>query len=527
MDSGSDSGPEIRITDLLDPNAEANEVGPEAVVEAVVEAVGPEANAVGPEANEVGTNEVGTNEVGTNAVGKRPRDENVIEPLQFSMGLRCGDYRKKIRIHGSKGKIKTQAKAKAKAKRKDSSSGSRSSPNSSSRSKPRHQIFNSEDDEPNPVIRESPEARIAFYCRTLQNVNPIVARRRYSQRVHAPPPPIVFGQHAQPQEILFLYPYRNTIVDNEWIAHKYLQYHRGRHIDWCMKFADMQQVRRTAAALPFHFVSDGPSPFIMTNEIVKAAQKLFDMNQRWRWAMKNLLRLWLVRKSLKRSIGHENDIMTMEPIPEAEQCRVVCIQTRSLYVFSGTALLRSMRSNIECQVVAIPDVKSPKNPFTNVRFTFGQLLEIYNQLLGWCSRKHHALPASIALFRETEFRPQLMVKLHHNYLQYRAAIASFMDDDVRGDFFIETLETVIESYSYAMNNYSPTLMSTDRFEIWFEKDRRHYLMRSWRLIVADYWYYEQTGHLAREHWRSEMCIIQDINVLMKASEPHLRQFLPP
>jgi hypothetical protein len=264
----------------------------------------------------------------------------------------------------------------------------------------------------------------------------------------------------------------------------------------------------------------------MTNEIVKAAQKLFDMNQQWRWAMKNLLRLWLVRKSLKRQIGHDSDIMTMEPIPEAEQCRVVCIQTRSLYVFSGTALLKSMRSNIECQVVAIPDVKTPKNPFTNIRFTFGQLLELYNQLLGWCAKKHHALPASIALFRETEFRPHLMVKLHHNYLQYRAAIASFMDDDVRGDFFIETLDTVIESYSYAMSNYSPILMSTDRFEIWFEKDRRHYLMRSWRLIVADYWYYEQTGHLAREHWRSEMCIIQDINVLMKASEPHLRQSLP-
>lgn len=521
MDSSSDSGPEIRITDLLDPvvSTEANA--------ADTNIVGTEANAAN--TNVVDANAANTNVVDTNVVGKRPRDENVVEPLQFSMGLRCGDYRKKSRIQGSKGKIKTQVKARAKVKVKvagTSSSGSSSSGSSRS-SKPRHQIFNPEDDEPNPVIRESPEVRVAFYCRTLQNVNPIVARRRYSQRVHAPPPPIVFGQHASPQEILFLYPYHNTKLTSEWIAHKYLQYHRGRHIDWCMKFADMQQVRRTAAASPFQFVSDGPSPFIMTNEIVKAAQKLFDMNQQWRWAMKNLLRLWLVRKSCKRQIGHDSDIMTMEPIPEAEQCRVVCIQTRSLYVFSGTALLKSMRSNIECQVAAIPDVKTPKNPFTNIRFTFGQLLELYNQLLGWCAKKHHALPASIALFRETEFRPQLMVKLHHNYLQYRAAIASFMDDDVRGDFFIETLETVIDSYSHAMNNYSPVLMSTERFEAWFEKDRCHYLMRSWRLIVADYWYYEQTGHLAREHWRSEMCIMQDINVLMKASEPHLRQSLMP
>jgi len=46
-----------------------------------------------------------------------------------------------------------------------------------------------------------------------------------------------------------------------------------------------------------------------------------------------------------------------------------------------------------------------------------------------------------------------------------------------------------------------------------------------RLIVADYWYYEQTNHLAREHWRTDACIVKDIDILLKASESILQRIL--
>ena len=119
-----------------------------------------------------------------------------------------------------------------------------------------------------------------------------------------------------------------------------------------------------------------------------------------------------------------------------------------------------------------------------------------------------------------------MVKLPHNYLQYKASIVSFIDDDPRGELFLEILETILETYSHAMPNYNDT-MTMRRFGVWFVKEPNSYLMRLWRLIVADYWYYEQTGHLAREHWRSDNCIINDINILLRASDLTLRTILRP
>ena len=380
-----------------------------------------------------------------------------------------------------------------------------------------------------PPTQEELAAKVAYYCRTLQNVNPFVSRRNYVQKVYHPPPKKLFmaAVKTDPHEIRFLYPYRSDQITHEWIAHMHIRYHSGRLPDWHMKFADMMGVKRN----PFppstiKWTPKGPHPFMMSPDTVKAAQHLFEMSQRLRWAMKNLWRIWILRKSLKRTIGEDSDMITMETIPLEEQCRVVCMATRCVYVFSGNTLMKSMKSNIECQVAAIPDVKSPKNPFTNLKFTYGQMLELYHQLMVWCAKKRKAFPTSLSLYRETGFRPHIMVKLHHNYLQYKASIVSFIDDDPRGELFLEILETILETYSHAMPNYNDT-MTMRRFGVWFVKEPNSYLMRLWRLIVADYWYYEQTGHLAREHWRSDNCIINDINILLRASDLTLRTILRP
>ena len=458
MDSGSDTGPEIRVTEVPAPT---------------------------------------TAHAATAATAaKREREENPVEQGRFSIGIYYGSScRKRLRRTIS--------------------------PKSG-----RRRIANRMQQRPQqqPPTTPSPEAqanRLAFYCRTLMNVNPLVARERYIARIYAKPAPFKLIVPTAPLEIRYLYPYRNTVLNNEWVAHMYIQYFRGKHIDWCMKFADLQgsRIRPTST---FEFKPLTPSPFVMTTDIIKATQWLFEQNQVLRWAMKNLLRLWLLRKALRRSIGADTDMITMEAIPPEEQCRVVCMQTRSVYVFSGNTLLKTMKSNIECQVGGIPETKAPKNPFTNLPFTYGQMLELYNQLMAWCAKRCRPFPTSLSLYRETAFRPLLMLKLHHNYLQYRATIASFMDDDPSGASFLENLDTVLESYSYAMPNYDDRIMSTPQFAAWIKRDPNHYLIRAWRLIVADYWYYEQTNHLARSHWLSELSIIRDIDILLKASEIHLR-----
>jgi hypothetical protein len=48
-----------------------------------------------------------------------------------------------------------------------------------------------------------------------------------------------------------------------------------------------------------------------------------------------------------------------------------------------------------------------------------------------------------------------------------------------------------------------------------------FLLRNWKILVCDYWHYKQTEHFIREHWHCEMNVLNDIEILLKASETEL------
>ena len=429
---------------------------------------------------------------------KRARDEevNTIEVGGFTLGVRTGGYTKRAKFTQSK-----RVKPKRRGVRKDRG-GSGGSGDSGI-----HEVAT-----PDPRVLD---AKVQFYCYTLQNVNPLYARTRYVQRVYGKPKVVSFTQGAAPKEIRYVYPHRFTGINDEWIALNQIRYFKGDLIDWCMKIADIQgEIKRNQRHRPVLFR--------MNIGTLKLVRNLIDQNQQWRWAMKNLVRLWIIRKSRRRLIGDDTDMITMEPIPIEEQCSIICMKTRCRYVFSGSMLMKSMKSNLESQTAGIPDVKSPKNPFTNLPYTYGQLLEIYRILLAWCAKRGRVFPSAMSLFRESDFRPARMLKIHHRHLQYKAVLSFFLDDDVRGESFLESLEVVLDAYTYAMASYNSNIMHVDAFQAWFTKDPKNYLVLAWRRIIADYWYFEQTKNYARDHWQSELCIIRDIDHLLKASEPALR-----
>ena len=369
----------------------------------------------------------------------------------------------------------------------------------------------------------------AYYQRVIFNVNPFYSRLRITQKVYAKPTPLQFYFGTKPKEIVCLLKYKlKPVFTNKCIAFMKIQYHRGTIFDWHLKFADLNaEPRSTFKSTNFKFDVPGPSLFCMTANIIKAAQEIFYENQQLRWKFKRLAYRWIAHRSRQRQVGADTDLITMEPIPQDEQLRIVSTETRTEYVFSGANLYKSVKSNIECQVGAIAEVKAPKNPYTNVPFTYGQMLEVYHQLASWCARKRKPIPTTLCLYRDCGFRPHTLVKLHHNFVSYKAALAYFMDDDVRGEYFVENFENLLDTYYRSLKNYNKDLLESHRFLEWFKKDPQHFLLRQWKRIVADYWYYEQTSHLVREHWRSDYSIMQDIDILIKASENILRNIFKP
>jgi hypothetical protein len=309
------------------------------------------------------------------------------------------------------------------------------------------------------------------------------------------------------------------------LAYWNLENVRGDFFDWQIKIKQTVQDKKqpfpastSTLPKPCERQSFGPSKYY-----TYATYNIFEINQQTRWRFKRLVNIWLINKAKRRIIGDDVDLVTLEQIPEKEQIRVLCLTSRSLYVYSGATLIKSFLSNLGAQVASIANIKMPKNPFTNVPFTYGQLLHICVEIGGWCYRNSKSYPPFIALFRESQFKLHVLQNLHSNYIQYKATRTFIMDDDISGEFFFENLEVMFDSYAQYLTPYG-SLIETDIFREWLHAEPGHYMLKNWKQLVCDYWHYKQSDHLIRENWRGEMSILYDIEVLLKASDSNLRHY---
>jgi len=379
---------------------------------------------------------------------------------------------------------------------------------------------------PQPV---DPLVKMAQMNRLVTDMNPFYTHALISRIVFAKPqqPLYDFSGKTKPALIKIIIPAPKNSATFLAVAHMRLNCFTGYLFDWEIRIAELAKERpafeQKNSSLKFKF--DKPTLFSTGSQVVKAARQLLIQNQHVRWRFKWLVGRWIAAKSRKRSIGADRDVNTLEPIPEDEQVKIVCMKTRCEYVFSGSALQKSVRACLEAQNMSIPSVKAPQNPFNNLPFTYGQMLEVYHQLLGWCFKKRKTIPSIIALYRETGFRPGWLQKIHHNFIQYRATHTYMRNDDTTNEFFLDNLENMLETYTQALNEFPPEILTKQRFRFWLSKDPTHYLLKCWRFLVGDFWYYEQTTNLVREHWRSDGSIINDIIVLLKASEYKLSNLL--
>jgi hypothetical protein len=434
-----------------------------------------------------------------------PPESNPISlDAPFSMGQRVGGYIPDRRRHRKKPAAK-KAKKKASPIREPS---------------PRRIL-------PIPLIQpqsqEYIQRRTNILFRNFRNVEPFFLRRALHFYLHKPPPPLDFTGKYRRGHIVILIPNRYKNDPIRTMVHHEMNTYTGMFFDWQCYFIELLLESRKPS--PFkenpHFKIKPVESIFTCKRKHLLADLIFQKNQAFRFQMRRLVNAWLIKRSKRRLIGADADIITQEPIPESEQIRVLCLKTRCEYAFSGNCLLKSIISNLDAQSASIPNAKQPQNPFTNIPFGYGQMLEIYNALLGWCSKHRRRFPSLLTLYYDTHFRNQILIKTHHQYIQYRATRNFIMEEDSRGIFFFENIHILIESFRPSIRLADPSLLSLEHFKIWHKNSPKHHLLVQWRRFVMDYWHYEQTSQLIREHWRSEGSIIYDLDVLVLASEKFL------
>ena len=372
--------------------------------------------------------------------------------------------------------------------------------------------------------RKYTEPRDQRLLTSFVNANPIYAKRKifsYLNRTVTFDP----SNCTKPGQIrVFLHkpPNPHDILS---IATQRLRRFRGTFQEWQIFLKDLQ-LDKDMFKSHFVFKTAKSTPITEFNsQIADAAQHVFYVNQHYRWIFKRAVGRWLRRRASQRVIGEESDIITLDPVKPADRVSVTCLTTRATYVFAAGSLLKCILSNLEIQVEAIPQPRKPVNPYTNLPFTYSQMQDLYFELMKWCAANRKTMPAVLALYKESHFEPDMLSKVHHNYIQYRAGKNYFTREEEDEDFFIENLETLLDAYEPLVRPAERPFVNILKFKCWYKVDQSHYLMKQWKSLVSDYWYYTQTEHFCREYWTSENSIMMDVRTLLMASKNTLETII--
>ncbi len=164
------------------------------------------------------------------------------------------------------------------------------------------------------------------------------------------------------------------------------------------------------------------------------------VEMRLRFWFRALLAAWRYRVYARRNgSAPPMDPVTLEPI--RVPVKMVDYKAKRLFVFEASALNQLVRQALLYQLYTVPDPQFPKNPFTNVRFTYGQLVGLHRALqrCGCLSQEFHMLRA--AGFSLKRFKllmgPWLYMEAQRQELY---DLSSEDGQQLLGDFMVECLE---------------------------------------------------------------------------------------
>jgi hypothetical protein len=225
-------------------------------------------------------------------------------------------------------------------------------------------------------------------------------------------------------------------------------------------------------------------------------------NQRVRWIWK----AWfngIRRRIMERRLHGMVDVGTCEAVPVKQAVLVYDWPTRSVYQFHTNTIQQSIRTSLLFQSFGISSPRPPKNPYTNIPWTFAQLLVILEQIQHnmWLSRRRFMNPVLIQYWR-SELCLDTFKREYASSLDIECAVAFFGDvgSDERALIFEETLEDL-----FLILNKT---RKSDLFEYIVTRTIPKWLMTMWDDIVLGFWMY-------RNHARVQIPSISYVRTLQE------------
>ncbi len=265
------------------------------------------------------------------------------------------------------------------------------------------------------------------------------------------------------------------------------------------------------------------SALLKTMRIRKYAYKwLHRMKERkqhiheMRWILRKCIARMRERVMQNRIHGQDHDIVTMEEIPPELRISVYDTKSRSLYYFNAYTIHGLIQKDLLYQSFAIADPLQPKNPYTNISWSQGQLITLIDQIQLIFLRRHKFICDWIIKFRNAQYSITKFYKDNYRPLQIYAAKTLFSDKT--GAEFAAIMEESLNDLFDAMNFQTASLTYI------FLKSRSlpNRFMDEWDDLLCTYWIYENHQVILHDQIIAFDDLVRYTRLLFKRTENWIR-----
>lgn len=223
------------------------------------------------------------------------------------------------------------------------------------------------------------------------------------------------------------------------------------------------------------------SPLQSEKQCADQLGKLFFNNQRLRWLACKWIRNVRCKIMNKRVVGAE-DMVTLRSIPTESLVSVYDIRDRNKYQFHTNTIARTIFNNLMCSSYGIAAPQLPKNPYTNVPWTYGQILTIITQVLRNQTHTHRAPSTPLLTYRLSNYNMSEFLKKYGVGLKIYAAKTLFSahDDPVTIEIYDETIDDIYSGDNLPTRSYYVSrLVKSRKLSVDLKKD--------WDALVLTFW----------------------------------------
>ena len=229
---------------------------------------------------------------------------------------------------------------------------------------------------------------------------------------------------------------------------------------------------------PVYRFPNVPDPLFHRSIVAETLRTLLQDNLRIRWILRKWLRRWRARKCAQRIIG-TTDVVTLAPIPEHWQISVCDPGSRSTYVFHAMSLQKMFANALLNQSYAIAAPVLPKNPYTNVPWTLGQMIHILGEIqIRLFANRHIFADPWLIRFRSAHYSIPEFLKQNNKGLQSNAAKVFFTEPGnlFFSELYRETLQDLFQDLGYPTGSQS--------YKMILDRCLKPELMAEWDSIVS-------------------------------------------